>query len=105
MVRRRRIAEALQRARAAQGGLPPRRRGRMQRKRDHGAQRTWDDERACPLHQSGGSGAARSQCVGEGGHPTERSILMSDAPSLPPIDDALRAEFLKTEYQEAAKAY
>jgi hypothetical protein len=30
---------------------------------------------------------------------------MSDHLSLPPIDGNLRAEFLKTEYQEAAKAY
>src|SRR5262245_59803405 len=40
----------------------------MQRQRDHGEQRTWDDEGACPLHQGGGSGAARPQCNGEGGH-------------------------------------
>src|SRR5262249_55153390 len=44
----------------------------MQRKRDHGAQRTWVDERTRPLHQSGRSGAASSQCVGEGGHPMIR---------------------------------
>src|SRR5262249_7766927 len=72
MVRRRRIAEALQRAWVAQGGLPSGRRERMQRKRDHGAQRTWVDERTRPLHQSGRSGAARSQCDGEGGDPMKR---------------------------------
>src|SRR5512132_1720657 len=72
MVRRCRIANTLLGTRAAQSGLPPRRRERLQRKRDHGAQRTWDDERACPLHQGGGSGAARSQCDGEGGHPMIR---------------------------------
>src|SRR5262249_24533136 len=33
---------------------------------------TRDDERACPLHEGGGSSAARSQCVGEGGHPMTR---------------------------------
>src|SRR6516164_3368595 len=44
----------------------------MQRKRDHGAQRTRDDERTSPLHQSGRSGAARPQRVGEGGHPMTR---------------------------------
>src|SRR5262249_55217681 len=72
MVRRRRIAEALQRAWVAQGGLPSGRRERMQLQRDHGAQRTWVDERTRPLHQGGGSGAARPQCVGEGGHPMIR---------------------------------
>src|SRR6516165_11022996 len=41
--------------------------GRMQRQRDHGDQRTRDDERTRPLHQSSRSGAARSQCDGEGG--------------------------------------
>src|SRR5262249_23051701 len=40
--------------------------------RDHGDQRPRDDERACPLHQGGGSGAARSQCDDEGGHPMIR---------------------------------
>src|SRR6516164_6952546 len=44
----------------------------MQRKRDHGAQRTWVDERTRPLYQSGGSGAARPQCVGEGDRPMKR---------------------------------
>jgi hypothetical protein len=34
----------------------------MQRQRDHGDQRTRDDERTCPLHKGGGSGAARPQC-------------------------------------------
>src|SRR4051794_36696147 len=33
----------------------------MQRQRDHGHQRTRDAERACPLHQGGGSSAARAQ--------------------------------------------
>src|SRR5215468_9271519 len=72
MVRRRRIAEALQRAWVAQGGLPTGRRGRMQRKRDHGAQRPRHVERDRPLHQGGGSGAARAQCDDEGGHPMIR---------------------------------
>src|SRR5262249_41968886 len=72
MVRRRRIAEALQRAWVAQGGLPSGRRERMQRQRDHGAQRTWVDERTHPLHQGGRSGAARPQRDGEGGHPMIR---------------------------------
>src|SRR5262245_38541181 len=44
----------------------------MQRQRDHGEQRTWDDEGACPLHQSGRSGAARPQRDDEGGHPMIR---------------------------------
>ena len=35
-------------------------------------QRTHDAERTCPLHRRRGSGAARSQCVGEGGHPMTR---------------------------------
>ena len=35
-------------------------------------QRTRDDERARPLHQRRGSGAARPQCDGEGGHPMTR---------------------------------
>ena len=45
MVRRRRIAEAMQRARVAQGGMSPTRGSRMQRQRDHSDQRTRDDER------------------------------------------------------------
>ena len=53
LVRRGRIAEALQAARAAQGGMSSARGSRMQRQRDHGDQRTRDDERACPLHRRG----------------------------------------------------
>src|SRR6516165_6198250 len=49
----------------------------MQRKRDHGAQRTWVDERTRPLHQSGRSGAARPQRVGEGGHPMTRRAFIT----------------------------
>ena len=45
------LPTALQAARAAQGGLSSARGSRMQRQRDHGDQRTRDDERACPLHR------------------------------------------------------
>ena len=40
--------------------------------RDHGDQRTRDDERARPLHRRRRSGAARPQCDDEGGHPMTR---------------------------------
>src|SRR5262249_25122039 len=72
LVRRSRITEALQGARAAQGGVPSPRRGWMLGQRDHGHQRTRDDERACSLHRRRRSGAARPQCDGEGGHPMIR---------------------------------
>src|SRR5262249_3776372 len=72
MVRRGWTAETLLGARATQGVMPKVRRGRMQRQRDHGEQRTWHDGGASPLHQGGRSGAARGQCVGEGGHPMKR---------------------------------
>src|SRR5262245_6869320 len=72
MVRRRRFAEALQAARAAQGGMSSARGSRMQRQRNHGDQRPGHVERVSPLHRRRRSGAARSQCVGEGGHPMIR---------------------------------
>jgi integrase len=55
-------AEALLGAWAAQGGLPPTCGSRMQRQRDREHQRTCKPRRSGPLHQSGGSGAARPQC-------------------------------------------
>ena len=51
LVRRGRITEALQAARAAQGGMSSARGSRMQRQRDHEHQRTHDDERDRPLHR------------------------------------------------------
>src|SRR5262249_62032896 len=44
----------------------------MEGQGDHGDQRRGHDERACPLHQGGGSGAARAQCDDEGRHPMTR---------------------------------
>src|SRR5262245_66028572 len=67
MVRRGWTAKTLLGARATQGVMPKARRGRMQRQRDHGEQRTWHDEGAYPIHEGSGSDAARSQCDGEGG--------------------------------------
>src|SRR5262249_15591638 len=52
--------------------MPTARGSRMQRQRDHGDQRTRDDERISPLHQGGGSGAACAQCDDEGGYPMIR---------------------------------
>src|SRR5215831_1089253 len=49
----------------------------MQRQRDHGDQRPRDDERAYPLHQGGGSSAARPQCDDEGGHPMIRRTFIT----------------------------
>ena len=66
------LPTAMQAAWAAQGGLSSARGSRMQRQRDHGDQRSRDDERTCPLHRRRRSGAARSQCDGEGGHPMTR---------------------------------
>ena len=61
------LPTALQAARAAQGGLSAARGSRMQRERDHGDQRTHDDERDRPLHRRRRSGAARPQCDGADG--------------------------------------
>ena len=88
LVRRRRIAEAckphgLRKAacrRLAEAGCS--------RKRDHGDQRPRDDERVRPLHQSGGSGAARPQCDGaddktwtrSGWVRTSQPLLMQEVP-------------------------
>src|SRR5262249_17516801 len=61
-----------QAARAPQGSMSSVCRGRMHGQRDHGDQRPRHAQRACPLHQGGGSGATRSQRDGEGGHPMIR---------------------------------
>src|SRR5262245_53213521 len=57
--------------------MPSPRRGRMLGERDHGDQRPRDDERAYPLHQGGGSSAARPQCDDEGGHPMIRRTFIT----------------------------
>src|SRR5262249_35187488 len=72
LVRRRRIAEALQAAWAAQGGMSSPRRRTMHAARDHGHQRPPDIEGSATLHHRHRSGAARPQCDDEGGQPMIR---------------------------------
>src|SRR5262245_29728374 len=57
--------------------MPKARRGGMLGERNHGDQRARHAERVGPLHQSGGSGAARPQCDDEGGHPMKRREFIS----------------------------
>src|SRR5262249_4389299 len=83
VVRRGRTAKALHRARAAQGGLPSIRRGRMQRPRDYVDQWTRHAQRACPLHQGGGPSEDGPQCDGEGGHPMTRREFNLDVGETP----------------------